>query len=859
MLLLRGYLQKREDVRDSSQSSATFTAPMRWKASQCDPHDAASTTTSTASDAETQEGFGSGATRVSTSSPHLKQDTPSASNFRATDTSAKPPSMQLLVFDKEIPAHLRQRFLDLKVLYSEPLWRAVSKKRPNPGDISMTLKYLGEKETLVALYIVVQCEKGLCKKIRKFFAQPHVREDLRSDFQVHVIGVPPLRLSGQEGLQVFTDSADHDSLCGLRLKIQGVNGTAVEATLGGLIVARTGDDLTIYGMTASHHLGALGATAPVSPPSTPPGSSDADGSGTDSDDPYTHEFVGIPQAEAQNCPSTASSTKTWGTKPIGAVFCHSLSLPQNRDWALVSISPENWRPNLVSNRHVSALGTLSHLSSAGVRAWVSTPRGPQSGLLRREESCLLVSPGRSFADTLRFVPDKSSRILPGDSGCWVVGQETLGNSHNPDSCRLYGHLVSCDIFGDALVMPLQDTFRDIKASLEASQIKLPSANDFEVARQQAQERSSQKFYGYLFEAAEPFPRPTPILVDLLRAIALHIRREFNDNSFSETFLTPGMLSSFYKAAGHDYDGLFVYMPHQSISFIYRVQSCQHALISADDSAPPSIPALTTNGFVRWQAIQILLDPQNHVPVMQYAAKNWNLKHPDDETLFPTLLPSSAFPAETDPDTDVWHQRCADTLREQARDQKPAGDLDTPGRGTGRLPTRPTPKAASRRTPVKTSFSSSRRGSTSSSQVKSPFPDSSAYPARERTSRPGSRRSSTHSQHDLRSRRSREHFDGPRQHSRRGSQESLRGTAQRDRRRRAREEDLDSDSEIEIRGVSGRRYPEAVVSPPYEAVWRPKRETDRTVDTAVDSSDELEEDESKGKEGRVGRKKRSLST
>jgi hypothetical protein len=535
---------------------------MRWKASQCDPPDAASTTNSAASDAETQEGLGSGATRVSTSNPHKKQDTPSTSNFRATNTT-QPPGMQLLVFDKEIPEHLRQRFLDLKVLYSEPLWRAVSKKKRNPGDISMTLKYLGEEEALAALYIVVQCEKGLSKKIRKFFAQLHVLEDLRSDFRVHVIGVPPLRLSGQEGLWVFSDSADHDSLCGLRLKIQGVNGTAVETTLGGLIVARTGDDLTVYGMAASHPLGALGVTAPISPPSSPPDSSDPDDSGTDSDDPYTHEFVGIPQAEEQNCPNTTPSTNTWGTKPIGAVFCHSLSLPQNRDWALVSISPENWRPNLVSTRHVSALSTLSHLSSTGVRAWVSTPRGPQSGLLRHEESCLLVSPGRSFVNTLQFVPDKLSRILPGDSGCWVVGQETPSGSQNPDSYCLYGHLVSCDIFGDVLVMPLQDTFRDIKASLEASHITLPSANDFEVARRQVQERSSQNFYGYLFEEAKPFPRPTPILVDLLRAIALHIRKEFNDTSFSETFLTPGMLSSFYKAAGYNFDGKHPIIPERT--------------------------------------------------------------------------------------------------------------------------------------------------------------------------------------------------------------------------------------------------------------------------------------------------------
>jgi hypothetical protein len=318
------------------------------------------------------------------------------------------------------------------------------------------------------------------------------------------------------------------------------------------------------------------------------------------------------------------------------------------------------------------------------------------------------------------------------------------------------------------------------------------------------------------------------------------------------------------------------MPHQSISFIYQVQSCQHALISADDSALPTIPALTTNGFVRWQAIQILLDPRNQVPVIQYAVQNWKLKHPDDGTPFPTHLPSTAFPAETDPDTDFWHQGCANALRVQAREREPARKHKPPGQDPDRLPTRSAPKAASRRAPIKTSFSFSRRGSGSSSQVKSPYniPDSSARPARDRTSRPGSRQSSSHSQHELRSRRSRESFDGPRWRSRGGSQESLRGTAQRDRRRWRRDEDTDYDSEPEdgtqheIRGVSGRVYPETAVSPPYEAVWRPKQGTGGTVATPVfhavassGASSGEEEDKLKGKKGEeddVGRKARSLS-
>ena len=113
-------------------------------------------------------------------------------------------------------------------------------------------------------------------------------------------------------------------------------------------------------------------------------------------------------------------------------------------------------------------------------------------------------------------------------------------------------------------------------------------------------------------------------------------------------------------------GLFVKMPPQSISYIYQVQGCQHLLLpSEDDYAQPIIPALTVKGFARWQAIQILLDPQIHVPIIQFAVSNWSLKHPETSVPFPVDLPSSAFPTEPDPDTDRWHQGCADRLREEA--------------------------------------------------------------------------------------------------------------------------------------------------------------------------------------------------
>ncbi|KAH7634780.1 hypothetical protein B0T09DRAFT_353395 [Sordaria sp. MPI-SDFR-AT-0083] len=187
-------------------------------------------------------------------------------------------------------------------------------------------------------------------------------------------------------------------------------------------------------------------------------------------------------------------------------------------------------------------------------------------------------------------------------------------------------------------------------------------------------KTKEIFYGYMYDDPRPdeipIPKPKPLLDALLRALALHIINDIGDKD--EKHLAPAKMAAFYKLAGHDYDRLFVNMPPQSISFIYQVQGCQHMLLpTEDDFAAPSIPALTVKGFARWQAIQILLEPQVHVPIIQFAVKNWALKHPEYGSVFPDDLPATVFPADTDQDTDRWHQSCATKLRAEATTREEA--------------------------------------------------------------------------------------------------------------------------------------------------------------------------------------------
>jgi hypothetical protein len=117
----------------------------------------------------------------------------------------------------------------------------------------------------------------------------------------------------------------------------------------------------------------------------------------------------------------------------------------------------------------------------------------------------------------------------------------------------------------------------------------------------------------------------------------------------------------------DETGLFVDIPHASISWIYASIGCQHTLQpSHKDFEPPSIPALTERGFVRWQGIEILLGPEEHVPFIQTCVEYLNIKDPETGESFPKGLPTEAFPESPDIEIQKWHSACAEKLRARPR-------------------------------------------------------------------------------------------------------------------------------------------------------------------------------------------------
>ncbi|KAJ3569012.1 hypothetical protein NPX13_g6225 [Xylaria arbuscula] len=173
---------------------------------------------------------------------------------------------------------------------------------------------------------------------------------------------------------------------------------------------------------------------------------------------------------------------------------------------------------------------------------------------------------------------------------------------------------------------------------------------------------AKSYYGYLFKEDKS---PTDKLDGLLRALGQYIIDHIGDTNDKQ--LSPQKLAAFYRTVGGDYDPLFLKTADRTISYIWQALGVQHTLqpIPDNDYAPPSVPSLTLRGFVRWQSLQILLGPEEHVPFLQYAVANWNLKDPYTGDAFPVDLPATAFPSTCDPAVDEWHRACGERLREAA--------------------------------------------------------------------------------------------------------------------------------------------------------------------------------------------------
>ncbi|KAI9704939.1 MAG: hypothetical protein M1836_006719 [Candelina mexicana] len=171
--------------------------------------------------------------------------------------------------------------------------------------------------------------------------------------------------------------------------------------------------------------------------------------------------------------------------------------------------------------------------------------------------------------------------------------------------------------------------------------------------------ASGDFWGQLLG---PDKTPSDVCRNLLQGLANYICNTIEPKEIK--CLAPVKLAAFYRLLGGNYDPVFVDTPHPTLSSIYRSLGCRHSLgqPKENDYAPPSIPVLTRDGFVRWQTIQLLLDPDDHVPFLQAALRQFDIINPVNRQAFPKVLPRHAFPSDPNEEMMNWHDKVCQQLQ-----------------------------------------------------------------------------------------------------------------------------------------------------------------------------------------------------
>ncbi|KAH7198268.1 uncharacterized protein B0J16DRAFT_391958 [Fusarium flagelliforme] len=377
------------------------------------------------------------------------------------------PGTDLLYFDKLIPERLKARFFDIKVLYTQPLIDAITKKKNDPGDISMKLRYLGLDSDNAELYIVLQCEKKIAKRIRRFFAQAHVEEELLPDFRVLVLDKTLLCLSNDGVTQVYSGMVPEKTVCGLPIELSRGD-RSVSCTLGGVIMVENRQK-RLYGLIAGHALRTLQASLPMTEDS---GYSSGDEYSDSDDDSVTTSDISSNPLDSDI--EIQDDDHEQPIINIGTIVHDIFSIPErnNYDWALVELGQEYALPNIVTpNRQAQTSDPVD--SQAEIQCYdpssLETSITKQVILLRQGQSSkaelsfntssLMISPGSRFVDAYDIIMKDGSSLSPGDSGLWVIDAKTS---------RLYGHVVSMDAFGEAQVMPIHCTLQSIRKHLKAT-------------------------------------------------------------------------------------------------------------------------------------------------------------------------------------------------------------------------------------------------------------------------------------------------------------------------------------------------------------------------------------------------------
>ncbi|KAL9130277.1 MAG: hypothetical protein Q9217_001488 [Psora testacea] len=435
----------------------------------------------------------------------------------------KPKPTKLKSFDKEIPRRVQHRFYDLNELFGKALYQHLNGTGTKFNSISIKLKVLGESEESAKPWIVLMCDEKATKRTKQFFNLPNIKSEyqprnneLFPAFEVLVCSRPPAQIAIDPSLttgihdSMSTALASHivsskwipsDTMCGSSVRIGDASQSRI-ATIGGVIKIEKHDaSYMLYSMTAGHVLRPKALeSAKLDSTSLDEDEIVGQAIGGDEDESSdVEEFVleeedldlevlpghsheqqehDFPRGE-----ETAQSRDLWWT--IGQISSSSdddFSRDPGLDWALVTFrDPFLYRPNLLSSPHNSTEAWKVQFNpkkeysinvDAGSRSvfLISGEGAPQRGSISTTMSYLMVSPATKFLKHYTLTMKNTSAIRPGICGSWVV---------NEANHEILGHVVASDFMGDAYVVPIHDTFLNIKQVQGAKSVSLPTDLDIE--------------------------------------------------------------------------------------------------------------------------------------------------------------------------------------------------------------------------------------------------------------------------------------------------------------------------------------------------------------------------------------------
>ncbi|XXH00873.1 hypothetical protein Hte_007224 [Hypoxylon texense] len=458
----------------------------------------------TSSGTTTEDHFDSGySTQSTTPSRRVSEYTKPDWYRRNSISSLFRTKKKIKLIAKEVDVPTLERFKAIRPDFEEFLGRMRTHQKPGTRYAPMSIRVvmMGTSEDDARPYIVIFCESSLKNLVQGFIKQDVIANlcqpgDLGvPSFEVVVHGNAPRLRLGESDINVVADTTcvfgryRENTLCGVPISFQLPNGQRHHATFGGIIKVMTvSGDIELLGMTAGHVLhqrDAVGAApydgkAPLEDEQSddlleqfPVHGDDIQSSVIYEDDDGIEVDI-EPLTTSGTSADTLDAGSRWEFKHttvlgnvIDATGGIGRSSKQNYDWALFRLT--TYAMNYArTSRGRKELRTLSQRKpgASGRRPirMLSGSKGRRRGTLLPEPGRILLEGGEEFIDSFMITISGKSGICDGDSGSWVVDDETF---------EVYGQLVASDVLGSGYVVPMEGIMDEIKSQLGAKSVGLP--------------------------------------------------------------------------------------------------------------------------------------------------------------------------------------------------------------------------------------------------------------------------------------------------------------------------------------------------------------------------------------------------